>query len=246
MMTSMSGPCTSTTTTERPPDRIISRPRRRTSSRPGVTFLEVVLGVVLMGLVAATLGATVSAVGKSFQRQRDRLAAAELASRILLIRVDDEAGMPDQSLPVAYGEREFRWKIETRPTLITLAGPAQVRRDQRAAGGGVDLSRRILAVTVTTWLAEASGGAYHFEPDLPHAVMTRLIDPIAFSTQDSAERRLDTQEGIERFLRDFVNTTTGGAAPRTPAQNQPQTQPQNQPRAPGAQTPRNPGTGGGG
>jgi hypothetical protein len=210
-----------------------------------VTFLEVVLGVVLMGMVAATLASAVSAVGKSFQRQRDRLGAAEVASRILLIRVDDEAGMPDQSLPVAYGEREFRWKLDTKPTLITLAGPAQARREQRAGGGGVDLSRRIIAVTVTTWLAEASGGAYHFEPDLPHAVMTRLVDPIAFSTQDSAERRLDTQEGIERFLQDFVNTTTG-AAPRTPPQNQPRNQPPSQPRAPGGQTPRNPDTGGGG
>jgi hypothetical protein len=192
-----------------------------------VTFVEVVLGVTLMGLVAATLAAAVGGIGKSFQRQRDRLAAAELASRLLLIRVDDEEGMPEQSKPVAYGEREFRWTIEEGPTLVTLSAPAQQSRDSSSVAGGVDLSRRIISVTVTTWLAETSGGSSLFDPEVPHARMTRLVDPIAFSTQDSAERRLDTQQDIERFLQDFVNTTTG-SAPRAPsgqAPNQAPTRP---------------------
>lgn len=207
--------------------------RRPTStSRPAVTFIEVVLGVVLMGLVATTLAAAVGAVGGSFQRQRDRIAAAELAGRILLMRVDDEDEMPDPSLPIGYGDREFRWTIDQRPTLVTLSAPARAALDSSATRGGVDLSRRIIAVTVTTWLAEDSGGAYLFTPDVPHAVLTRLVDPIDFSTHDSAERRLDTQQDIERFLQDFVNTTTGtvgrpgGRAPSGPG-NQPGTRPGN-------------------
>ncbi|MBZ0171296.1 MAG: hypothetical protein K8E66_02855, partial [Phycisphaerales bacterium] len=90
--------------------------QRRYTTRPGVTFIEVILGVVLMGLVAGTLAAAVGGVGKSFQRQRDRLAAAEIASRILLQRVDDEEGMPDESMPVGFGEREFRFRVEENPT----------------------------------------------------------------------------------------------------------------------------------
>lgn len=183
----------------------------RHPGRPGVSFLEVILGVVLMGLVAATLATTVSSIGKSFRRERDRLAAAEIASRVLLQRVDDEETMPDPNLPIGYGEREFRFRIDEHPALVTLSAPAREAINSGTRSGGVDLSRRILTVTVTAWLAEDSGGSSIFDPELPHATLTRLVDPLAFSTHDSAERRLDTQQDIERFLGDFVNSTTGTA-----------------------------------
>lgn len=184
----------------------------RYTARRGVTFLEVVLGVVLLGLVASTLGATVGAVGKSFQRQRDRLAAAEVASRIALIRVDDEEGMPNPTLPIGYGDREFRWEISESPVLVTLSGPARAALDQGTGNSSVDLSRRILSITVTVWLAEEAGGSFSFDPDVPHAMITRLIDPLDFATHDSAQRRLDTQEDIETFMRTFMSTASGTTA----------------------------------
>ncbi|USN98115.1 MAG: hypothetical protein H6810_07950 [Phycisphaeraceae bacterium] len=182
---------------------------RAWTTRRGVTFVEVVLGVALLGLVAATLAATVGAVGKSFQRQRDRLGAVEVASRLLLQRVDDEAEMPSPADPVGYGDRRFRFKIEENPTIVSLAAPAQMAINENERSGGADLSRRFVAVTVTTWLAEDSGGSFIYDPDLPSATLTRVVDPLAFSTYDSAQRRLDTQEDIERFLNDFVGTTSG-------------------------------------
>jgi len=224
-------------------------------ARRGVTFLEVVLGVVLMALVASTLSATMGAIGGSFQRQRDRLGAAEVASRITLIRVDDEEGMPDESLPVAYGEREFRWRIEENPVLVTLSGPAREAMNQGGGGTTVNLSRRIISVTVTTWLAEESGGAFDFDPDLPHARVTRLIDPLAFATHDSAQRRLDTQEDIETFMRTFMGTTTDTTGGQQRSGNRPGGQrPSGQrPGGGGNQPPRQPpagrdggGQGGGG
>jgi hypothetical protein len=220
----MRPPTPSMTTRARTARRLARRGARR-----GVTFLEVVLGVTLMGLVATTLGATVSAVGKSIQRQRDRLGAAEVASRITLIRVDDEEGMPDPSLPIGYGEREFRWTIEERPVLVTLSGPAREAMDQGAGNTSVDLSRRIISVTVTAWLGEEAGGSFYFDADLPHARVTRLIDPLDFATHDSAQRRLDTQEDIENFMRTFMGTTTdttggsrnSGQRNRAPSTNRP-------------------------
>ncbi len=183
----------------------------RHRARPGVSFLEVILGVVLMGLVAATLATTVSAIGKSFRRERDRLAATEIASRVLLQRVDDEEAMPDPDKPIGYGEREFRFTIKEQPVIVSLSAPARDAIESSSRGGGVDLGRRIVNVTVTVWLAEESGGAYLYDPALPHAILNRLVDPLSFSTHDSAERRLDTQEDLERFLGDFVNSTTGAA-----------------------------------
>ncbi|HHN78725.1 MAG TPA: hypothetical protein ENK11_08665 [Phycisphaerales bacterium] len=180
-------------------------------ARTGVSFIEVILGVVLLGLVAATLATTVSAIGKSFRRERDRLAAAEIASRVLLQRVDDEETMPDPNMPIGYGEREFRFSIEEHHAIIALSAPAREAIESNSRSGGVDLGRRIVNVTVTVWLAEDSGGSALYDPALPHAVLSRLVDPLAFSTHDSAERRLDTQEDIERFLGDFVNSTTGAA-----------------------------------
>ncbi len=188
--------------------------RTRGGSRRGVSFLEVVLGVALLGLVAGTLSVTVSAVGGSFRRQQDRLAAAEIASRLLLMRADDEDSLPGPNAEIPYGERSFRWMIEERPVQVVLSEPAREAAMNGTTGGNtLDLSRRIVAVTVTAWLSEFSGGSAGFNPDVPHYTLTRLIDPIAFTTSDSAEERLKDQESIEDYMANVVGSMSSGDLP---------------------------------
>ncbi len=179
----------------------------------GVTFLEVVLGVTLLGLVAGTFSMAVGAIGGSFQRQRDRIGAAEVASRILLIRADDEEFMPDPSRTIAYGDREFRWTIEEGPVQITLSEPAQAALASGASGSTIDLSKRMLSISVRVWLAETTGGSFQFQENVPSYTLVRLIDPIDFTTSDSAERRLESQRDIEDFMGNVIgsmNTGEGG------------------------------------
>lgn len=199
---------------QRTDGRGLVRGRVPASARPGVSFLEVVLGVALLGMVAGTLSVTVSAIGGSFMRQQDRLGAAEIASRLLLMRADDEDSLPGPNEDIPYGERSFRWMIEERPVLITLSEPAREATSNGTAGGGtIDLSRRIVSVTVTTWLSEFSGGSAVFDEDLPHYSLTRLIDPISFTTSDSAEIRLETQEDIENFMGNVIGSMSAGDLP---------------------------------
>lgn len=196
----------------KPPRAHNPRPFRRATAwganpvRRGVSFLEVVLGVTLLGLVSASLSMGVSAVGSSFQRQRDRLGAAEVASRLLLIRADDETFMPKTSETIPYGERQYRWTIDVGPVLVTLAEPARAAAASSTASNTIDLSKRMISVTVSVWLAETTGGTYQFDPDLPHYTLSRLIDPFDFTTSDSAERRLETQEDIERYMQGIVGS----------------------------------------
>lgn len=182
--------------------------------RRGVSFLEVVLGVTLLGLVAGTLSMSVGAIAASSQRQRDRLGAAEIASRILLMRNDDEDSLPSQTLTIPYGKREYRWTIDEGPVLITLSEQARAAAEDGAASNTIDLSRRLKAITVTAWLGENSGGAYQYDPNVPHYTLTRLIDPLSFPTHDSAQRQLKDQTGVEGFLQNVIDSmNNSGEAP---------------------------------
>lgn len=184
------------------------------ASRRGASFIEVVLGVALLGMVAGTLTLTVGAIGGSFQRQQDRLGAAEIASRLLLMRADDEDSLPGSNAQISFGTRNFRWTMEERGVQVTLSEPAQEATSDGTSGGStLDLSRRLVAVSVTTWLSEDSGGSATFNENVPHYTLTRLIDPISFTTSDSAEARLETQEDIEDFMSNVIGSMSTGDLP---------------------------------
>ena len=197
----------------------IATTHARTPTRRGVSFLEVVLGVALMGAVAGTLSLTVSAVGGSFQRQQTRLAAAEIAGRLLIARVDDEEAPELKRPEITYGDRVFRWSIEERPVTVILSEPArEAASNGETSGNVIDLSKRLIAVTITAWPSEESGGSAVFDPDLPHYTLTRLVDPIAFTTSDSAEVRLGSADRISQYMQGVVGSMTSGDLP-TPAAN---------------------------
>lgn len=184
-------------------------------SRRGVTFLESVLGVVLLGLVTASLAGAVSFMVNTQKRLEHRLGAAELANRIILQHIDDDLSLPSQSLPLEYADSLYRWSLEkqqvrfqTRTAGVAAASGAGV------VGGGVSLDR-IHMVTVRVWLAPDSGGSYAYDPEVPGAVITRLIDPLAFSNPDSLDTMLNEPGGMERLMNQVLQLEEGTSG-RTP------------------------------
>lgn len=184
-------------------------PARGGRSRPGVTFLESVLGVVLLALVTASLAGSVSFMQRSHARIERRLGAAELANRLILQYIDDRESLPSPSLPLEYGQNLYRWSMdEQRVRFVTRGqGSAAVTG---GVGSGVSLDR-VQMVIFRVWLAPESGGSMSYSPDIPGVVITRLVDPLAFSNPDSLQSMLERPDGIERLMNLFMQMEDGGA-----------------------------------
>lgn len=183
-------------------------------TRGGMTLLELVLAVALLGVVAASVAGLFGFVTSTQLRERQRLAAAEVAHRLVLSYLDDPTALPDPSLPVEYGPPEaparFRWEYrEDRVRLQEVNGD---RRDMtRQSPLNPD---RFLVVTVRVWLSEESGGARYADGTAPMAVLSRLIDPVAVRNPDSALNTiLGNERGRERWIQNMMGLMGGPAQP---------------------------------
>ncbi len=182
------------------------RSQRRHPTRRGVSFVEAVLAVVLLSMVAATLAGAVSFMARSQKRLDQKLGAVELANRLILQYMDDRESLPDRSLPIEYDVDRYRWTLEEAPVQFVFDN--QVEDDTGGVGGGVSLDR-IKLITIRVWLASDSGGTLSYSSDVPSAVITRLIDPLAFNNPDSLETLLQQPGGIERLFNSMMQDLGG-------------------------------------
>lgn len=191
------------------PQRQRTTPTRRTrryASRRGVTFLEAILAVMLLAMVASSLAGAVSFMSRSQKRLDQRLGAAELASRLILQYMDDRESLPDRTLPIEYDVDRYRWTLEEDPVKFEFDN--QVADSAASASTGVSLER-IKLITISVWLSDESGGSRSYTPNVPSAVVTRLIDPLAFNNPDSLETLLQQPGGIERLFESMLQDLGG-------------------------------------
>lgn len=185
------------------------RTRSRAEQRRGMTLIEVILAVVLLGMVGATLASAAGFMGNMQRRLEQNLGAAELANRLMLQFIDDRESLPSTSLPIDYDKDQFRWTLEERPVTFNIESNSDEQSgSSTSVGSGVSLSR-IKMVTIRVWLSADSGGSRAFEQGIPSATITRLIDPLAFSNPDSLETLLNQPGGIERLLQQFIDSQDG-------------------------------------
>src|SRR6188474_231252 len=85
----------------------------------GMTFLEVVAAMALLGVVSASLFGVVGFVTGGQLRQNQQLAAAEVANRLLLQYLDEPTKMPGTNVKMEYGPPGkaalFRWEYSEQP-----------------------------------------------------------------------------------------------------------------------------------
>jgi len=177
--------------------------RHRLTCRRGLTFLEAILAVVLLAMVAITLSSAVSFMSKSQRRMDQKLGAAELANRLILQYIDERDSLPDRSLPIEYDRDRYRWTLEEAPVKFQFDDQNEASADNNV-GSGVSLNR-IKLITVRVWLGSDSGGSRSFTPDVPNIVLTRLIDPLAFNNPDSLETLLPKPGGLEQLFNSFLD-----------------------------------------
>ena len=175
--------------------------------RRGLTFLEAILAVVLLSMVAVSLSSAVSFMSQSQHRMDQKLGAAELANRLILQYIDERDSLPDRALPIEYDIDLYRWTLEEQPVKFEFDDQG-VEEAGNNVGGGVSLDR-IKLITIKVWLAADSGGSRSYTSNVPNAVITRLIDPLAFNNPDSLNTLLQKPGGIEKLFESLLDLEDG-------------------------------------
>lgn len=187
--------------------RPVAAPSRRSRSRtlaPGLTILEVVLAVVMLGLVAAAVTSAISAIETMSARNRRVLAAHELANRLVLQWLDNRKDMPPSSRPLDYGPYSFMWDSQV-DTVVMKINDTQ----RRVSGSTPQALDRFELFTVTIFDAEGEGPQYR--PGPPIATLSRMYDIAAARNPESAQNIQDME-----ILQEIIRKIGGGASIPTP------------------------------
>lgn len=197
-------------TIDRGAHRGIRRGVRHRASRPGpmarrgVTFLEVVLGAVLLALVAGTLAGFMSSLELARTRQARKLGAAELANRLVIIYMNDKKQLPSRTLPIEYGSDLYRWSLDVTRARAKLSDSARAEGVGSTVGiDGLELVR------VDVWLAEDSGGSFADDPDVPRFTLVRLLDGLIPKNPTAFRKKLEDPDEQQEFIESLIDRTEG-------------------------------------
>ena len=172
-----------------------------------MTFLEAILAIVLLGMVATTLSNAVAFMSNAQKRMDQKLGAAELANRLILQYIDERDSLPNKALPIEYDADLYRWTLEEAPVKFKFDDQVEDQSTGRV-GGGVSLDR-IKLITIRVWLGADSGGSRAFNSTVPNVIITRLIDPLAFNNPDSLNTLLAKPGGIEKLFESLLDPDNG-------------------------------------
>jgi len=190
----------------------------------GLTILEVVFAMALLGMLIMSASAAISFMHKSQAREGRSLTAAELGNRIILMYLDDPESPESEGDKITWSTGEtFRWEMDRSSVEFTPAvepkdqpsggGPEGVpsANSPRASGGASSNLERLHVIRVKVWLSEESGGTFGFSKEVPNATLCRLVDPMETVTRPDSRRRILKEYGaaaISEYLR------TGRLPPR--------------------------------
>jgi prepilin-type N-terminal cleavage/methylation domain-containing protein len=181
----------------------------RPAHHRGLTFIEVVVAVALLGVVAgAMFGATSFATGMQLREQR-RLACAEVANRLMLQYLDEPSKMSELPKTTAYGPDEnpsqFRWEYREEPIQLIKAN-ADAWDQTRESTLPPDRFRQ---VTIRVWLSEASGGSRFPDDSTATFTLSRMLDPIYPRNPDSFMNMLNDPVAFRDFMGNMMTNNQG-------------------------------------
>jgi type II secretory pathway pseudopilin PulG len=183
---------------------------RQHLARRGLTLLEVVLAVMLLGLAAASIMSALAYVANHAERSEQRLGAYELANRLVLQYLDDQDTMPSEALALEYGNYVYRWKLREQTVKMETTRKQEQRRSRTASTTGTTVSApqgldRFLRITVEVWIADDSGERSSPPPLEKMAEVSRVFDPI-FPRNPDAMSRFDEND-LNRLLSRLLGTS---------------------------------------
>lgn len=199
------------------------------SSRPlharrGLSLLECMLAVGMLGLSASMIATALSYTYRSQNRELGTLGAAELASTLVLQYLDERESMPASGLPIAYGpegsEVFYRWDLSDKPARLENNPRAEAQAETNATGAS--MADRFRQITIRVWRSEQSEGSFTYTGGSGTAVITRLYHPLAFEyrSPDTLQKMVESEEGVRRLMEQImgagdqpieIGTTQGSA-----------------------------------
>jgi len=213
-----------------------------------MSFLEVVVALAILGMVAATSFAAITAITSQVRASRSTLAATELGNRLILQYMDDPTRMPQSSLPIEYAGNRYRWTL--REGSVTLNPAIPPESAERTSGSATRRLDRFKTISLTVWLGEESGGSYIPQESTPVATLTRLMDPYTLRNPDAIDRLMADPDRRAQFIEAFTNpgagTTPAPGTPKSPnAPKTPRNSPNSKPisNAEGSNSPASTGSG---
>ena len=180
-----------------------ARPANTPGSRraAGISFVEVIAAVALLGLVVASMTGAFSSMFAAQKRQDHRLACAELAHRLVVSYLDDPESMPSQHESLAYANSKYRWDMHL--SRIDVRPGDEIRIEQRGDDLGLERFRDIV---VRVWLSDESGGSPDYARGVPRAEIERVFDLFPMRNPDSLEPLVESEPGLRRL----IEIITGG------------------------------------
>ncbi|MBX3381533.1 MAG: hypothetical protein KF805_15665 [Phycisphaeraceae bacterium] len=195
-------------------------------SARGITFLETILAVALLGLTTMSVVLAVNYIAAASVRNAHRMNEAEIANRLLLQYFDDPESLPSDALPIQYGKEgqfRYRWTLGEEAVTVELPTPATPnaeddRREQQLAALGRstgDRFNRFRVVRVKVWLGEETGGGYFPDIGVPQVTLARLYDPadIPNWNPDKLRRQIDSGGGLKGVLDQMTGARNAGLRP---------------------------------
>lgn len=181
------------------------------ASRRGMTLLEVILAVLLLGLVTASITSAMTFVHSMQARSVQRLGAYELANRLILLFLDDDRTVNQiRGRPLDYGKYRYRWELTSDRFEMKIKTPEAGSSRPRP-----QYLDRFVLVDVRVWLADDRPGS-NDRPGEMMAELTRLIDPVAARNPDAARRLVapDRMQKIFEIISGSAPPAPGGSSNR--------------------------------
>jgi len=161
--------------------------------------MEAVLATTLLGMITVMVVGSVSYLRLGEVRRSRTLAAAEIAHRLTLQRLDEKRALdPLRGKPLEYKGDFYRWELNEQ-NLRT--------REFFDDGGAANASAtrtidRLSRMTVRVWLAEDSGGAFEWAgaEGVPRFELIRVFDRLPIHNPDSMKKLIESEEGIRDLI----------------------------------------------
>lgn len=180
---------------------VVGRGRRLRGARRGSTLLEVVLAAVLLVMVTGVVFSTLTQMYRADTHRRKRLAAYELAGRLLLQYMDSPGDMPPQAQAYDDGNFRFRYRLTGDPVTFEVAGERAVP--------ALDTTK-LLHVKVFDALDRRVGGS---EEGQQLAELVRFYSP--FLILNGKDETRDKNVTSQEFLRAIQESARAGGATST-------------------------------
>ncbi|MGH7133923.1 MAG: type IV pilus modification PilV family protein [Phycisphaerales bacterium] len=177
----------------------------RSVRRRGTSFLEVVLASVLLAVVATSVVSALAFINRAEVRQKQQLAAFEVASRLLLQFLDDPKAMPQQSSHYDDGTYQFRWSLVAEPVEIASTPGGLFSGVTTSHGQGAFNATKIMRARVFAAVPDGVGGFGYGEQ---LAELTRPYNLVAARLRNpDVGVRLTDPEKLGEFVQQLLDVS---------------------------------------